>query len=105
MASVSKQISASPDSALQPIAPFSFDLKQASAYTGISSWSLRSAIWGGQLRAHQCNKKYVITKNDLESFVTNLDEVRSLKCVNTAPRKRTRSAAVLSRRAEVNFQS
>ena len=88
--SVSKQNSASPDSAPAPITPFSFDLNQASAYVGIGPWALRSAIWGGQLRAHQSGKKFIITKNDLESFVQNLDEVRSLKIVNTPPKKRTR---------------
>ena len=48
--------------------PYSFDLKQAGAYTGFSVWSLRQAIVDGKLFVVN-PKPYIIRRVDLEKYV------------------------------------
>jgi len=48
--------------------PYSFDLKQAAAYTGFSVWSLRQAILDEKLSVVN-PKPYIIRRVDLEKYV------------------------------------
>jgi hypothetical protein len=47
---------------------YSFDLKDASTYTGYSVWALRQAIYSKQLPVTS-HKPYIIRRVDLEAFV------------------------------------
>jgi hypothetical protein len=55
-----------------PAAPqvlsYSFDLKDASQYTGYSVWALRQAIYAKQLAVVN-QKPYIMRRIDLEAYV------------------------------------
>ena len=62
-----------PAQVVEPL-PYSFDLKGASKYTGLSVWALRQAIYLGKLLV--ANKKpYIIRRLDLEAFVNSRVQV------------------------------
>jgi excisionase family DNA binding protein len=49
-------------------------LQQASAYLGISSWTLRELIWRGQLPAIRITRKVHLDLRDLDSFIERSKE-------------------------------
>jgi hypothetical protein len=56
-----------PTPELRPLS-YSFTLKAASAYTGLSVWALRQAIYSKTLPVVN-QKPYIIRRADLEAFV------------------------------------
>jgi hypothetical protein len=68
----------------QDFAPVAFPLKQASQYSGLTVWALRSAIWGKQLPARLAGKRLLVLRSDLDAFVSALPVVVSGPCNRTA---------------------
>ena len=53
-------------------AALSFSLKQAAMVTGVALWTIRTAIWGKQLRAHVVGKRQIVLRTDLEKWLASL---------------------------------
>ena len=52
----------------QQVLPYSFDLKGAAEYTGMSVWALRQAITSSELSVVN-QKPYLIRRRDLEAYI------------------------------------
>jgi hypothetical protein len=79
--------------AFEPISPRAFDIQQASTYSGCTVWNLRTSVWAGKLRARLSGKRLLFLREDLDSFILSLPEVRSGRSVNSPrPARRKRAA-------------
>jgi excisionase family DNA binding protein len=45
-------------------------IPQASAYAACAIWAIREAVWSKELRAIKLGRRYVISKDDLDAFLT-----------------------------------
>lgn len=55
-----------------PSGPRLLSLKDASAYTGLSQWTLREIVWRGALpvvKAHPTARKWWFKREDLDSWI------------------------------------
>ena len=52
-----------------PCAKFSYDLKAAAEYTGLSVWWLRQALYNGFIRPANQSKPYLILRSELERYI------------------------------------
>lgn len=69
-----KKTQAVPEVRLDPTAT-SFNIAQASVYTGVSPWRLRMAIWQAKLPARKCGKSLIILRADVDAFLKSLPTV------------------------------
>jgi hypothetical protein len=53
----------------------SYTLLQASAFTGLTRWQLRMAIWRGNLKARRAGKNLIVLREDVEAFLRSLPTV------------------------------
>jgi excisionase family DNA binding protein len=75
---------ADPSAVPAPAPTIAFDLKRAAAESSCSVWFLRYSIKNGSLRARLAGKKFVILRDHLADFFTDLPAARSGKVrVNT----------------------
>lgn len=79
-------IAVTPAPVSESISPRALDIHQAAVYTSCTVWNLRTAMWGGKLRAHLAGKKLIFFRENLDEFLETLPEVRTGKIVN-APRR------------------
>jgi excisionase family DNA binding protein len=54
------------------VQPRLLDLRAAAVYLGISSWTLRDLIWGGELASVRLGRKIFVTRADLDGLVSRL---------------------------------
>ena len=55
-----------------PVGPRLLSLKDASAYTGLSQWTLREIVWRGSLsvvKAHPTARKWWFKREDLDRWI------------------------------------
>ncbi len=80
--------------------PLLLDLKAASAFTGLSTWTLRGLQWGGDLHGEKIGRKLFFTRAELLGFVARTfgdnggdSEIRqhNSKRTNTLPSKNRRT--------------
>ena len=56
-----------------------FGIKQLAAYTGLSAWQCRMAIWQGRLVAKKVGKSLVVLRADADAFLSQLPAVSTNK--------------------------
>jgi len=52
-----------------------FTLPQASTYSGLSVWQLRTMVWGGQLTARKAGRNLIVLRGDLDAALVALPRV------------------------------
>jgi excisionase family DNA binding protein len=52
------------------LTPRMLTIPQASAYAACAIWALREAVWSKELRAVKLGRRYVISRDDLDAFLT-----------------------------------
>ncbi len=67
----------------------SFTIPQVAAYSGLTHWQVRMAIWEGRLRAKRVGKCLIILREDADAFLRALPTVRANKAEWLARRNRT----------------
>jgi hypothetical protein len=72
IASPEKSVSIDPTQA-------AFSIPQISAYTGLSHWRVRMAIWQGRLAAKKVGKSLIILRADADAFLAALPAVSANK--------------------------
>jgi len=52
--------------------PRGLRIRDAVAYSGLTPWAIRTAIWAGRLPAKKSGRGIIILRSDLDSFLDNL---------------------------------
>lgn len=53
----------------------SFTIPQVAAYTGLTQWQVRMAIWQGRLAAKRVGKSLIVLRQDVNGFLEALPTV------------------------------
>lgn len=53
----------------------SFTIPQAAAYSGLTHWQVRMAIWQGRLAAKRVGKSLIVLRQDVDGFLEALPTV------------------------------
>lgn len=69
----------------------SFTIPQISAYTGLSHWQVRMAIWQGKLTAKKVGKSLIVLRTDVDKFLADLPAVSANKSEWLARRQAVQS--------------
>jgi len=56
-----------------------FNILQCAAYTGLSAWGVRMAIWKGHLPARKVGRSLLILRRDIDEFLETLPKVDPLQ--------------------------
>jgi excisionase family DNA binding protein len=55
--------------ASQPVVPRLLTIKQAAAYCSCAVWAIREAIWAKELAACKIGRRFVVPREELDSFI------------------------------------
>jgi excisionase family DNA binding protein len=53
----------------------SFTIPQVAAYSGLTHWQVRMAIWEGRLAAKRVGKSLIVLRQDVDAFLESLPTV------------------------------